>query len=340
MTLPKYLAELKSRTIPKRLLEGHFELCQQLSRQGAKGVGHPTLSPLQAMKHLLFANFWLKKSVELINADPEVFQREDAIVRFGVGKNMVRSIRHWCLATRVAEEERGTRLRRLRVTELENRLLSDNGWDPYLEDDATLWLIHWNLASAGTRAATWYWAFNQFQEYSFARSAMVESLIRYLQTMGQVDVANSTIKRDVDCFIHTYLSRNHEKDSIDDSVERPLNSLRVLVQESDSKRLRFRIGPKNSLPAAIFAYATAEFWNQTNNGRKTLEVREVIRSEGGPGLVFKLDQESVLDYLDRLEEVTCGETTFEDTALVRRIVRLTELPTNTISLLERYYGGN
>ena len=169
---------------------------------------------------------------------------------------------------------------------------------------------------------------------------MVESLIRYLQTIDWVEVANSTIKRDVDCFIHTYLSRNHEKDSIDDSVECPLNSLRVLVQESDSERLRFRIGPKNSLPAAIFAYATAEFWNQTNNGRKTLDVREVIRSEGGPGLVFKLDQESVLDYLDRLEEVTCGEMTFEDTALVRIQNPYCQSLINSITLLERYYGGN
>ena len=119
---------------------------------GRKRVWTPYIKSFAGHETFAFRHFWLKKGVELINADPEVFQREDAIVRFGVGKNMVRSIRHWCLATRVAEEERGTRLRRLRVTELGNRLLSDNGWDPYLEDDATLWLIHWNLASAGTRA--------------------------------------------------------------------------------------------------------------------------------------------------------------------------------------------
>lgn len=287
-----------------------------------------------------FRHFWLKKGVDLITVEPEVFQREDAIVRFGVGKNMVRSIRHWCLATRVVEEEPGTRMRRLRVTELGNRLLGHNGWDPYLEDDATLWLIHWNLASTGTRAATWYWAFNSFQEYSFTRQTMVESLKRELEIMGWVDVANSTLKRDVDCFVHTYLSRNHGKDNIDDSVECPLNSLGILVQESDSERLRFRIGPKASLPAAIFAYATTEFWNQSNNDRKTLEVREIIRSEGSPGSVFKLDQETVLEYLDRLEEVTRGDMTFEDTALVRRVVRLTETPINTMSLLEHYYGSD
>ena len=49
---------------------------------------------------------WLKKGFDAVSADGEVFQREDAITTLGVGKNMVRSIRHWCLAAGVIEEDR------------------------------------------------------------------------------------------------------------------------------------------------------------------------------------------------------------------------------------------
>lgn len=286
-----------------------------------------------------FRYSWLKKGGDLLRLDPEIFRREDAIVQLGVGKNMVRSIRHWCLATRVAEEEPKTRARSLRPTDFGNRLLSDDGWDPFLEDDATLWLIHWNLASMGTRAATWYWAFNRFHEYAFTRTTMVELLIRDLQALGWSNVSHSTIRRDVDCFVHTYLSPRTDRTHIDDVIECPLSNLGLLIQEPDSERLRFKTGPKTTLPAAVFAYAIAKFWDKRNNRGKALELREIMRSEGSPGLIFKLDQESMLGYLDALKGVTSGYMIFEDTSLVRRVIRPREAECNPISFLENYYDS-
>ncbi len=286
-----------------------------------------------------FRHFWLKKGVDLLRLDPEIFQREDAIVQLGVGKNMVRSIRHWCLATRVVEEEQKRGSRNLRPTDFGSRLLSDEGWDPFLEDDATLWLIHWNLASIATRRATWYWAFNRFHEYTFTRTTMVELLIRDLQALGWSDVAHSTIKRDVDCFVHTYLSPKADKEHIGDTIECPLSNLGILVQEPDGERLRFRNGPKTTLPAAVFAYALAQFWDKRNNKGRTLELREIMRSEGSPGLIFKLDQESMLGYLDALKDVTSEYMIFEDTSLVRRVIRPRESRRNPMWLLEDYYGS-
>ena len=49
---------------------------------------------------------WLKKGFDAVRGNGEVFQREDAITTLGVGKNMVRAIRHWCLAAGVIEENR------------------------------------------------------------------------------------------------------------------------------------------------------------------------------------------------------------------------------------------
>jgi len=64
-----------------------------------------------------------------------------------------------------------------------------------------------------------------------------------------------------------------------------------------------------------------------------------MRSEGSPGLIFKLDQESMLGYLDALKNVTSGYMIFEDTPLVRRVIRPTEAACNPISFLENYYGS-
>ena len=50
---------------------------------------------------------WLKKGFDAVCADGDAFLREDAVTTLGVGKNMVRSIRHWCLAAGVLQENRG-----------------------------------------------------------------------------------------------------------------------------------------------------------------------------------------------------------------------------------------
>jgi hypothetical protein len=168
---------------------------------------------------------------------------------------------------------------------------------------------------------------------------MVELLIRDLQALGWSDISHSTIKRDVDCFVHTYLSPRADTTHIDDTIECPLSNLGILIQEPDSERLRFKTGPKTTLPAAVFAYALAQFWDKRNNRGKALELREIMRSEGSPGLIFKLDQESMLGYLDALKDVTSGYMIFEDTSLVRRVIRLRESACNPMSFLEDYYGS-
>src|SRR6266508_2474489 len=47
---------------------------------------------------------WLKKGFDAASRHPDVFLRDDATVLLGVGKNMVRAIRYWCLAFKILYE--------------------------------------------------------------------------------------------------------------------------------------------------------------------------------------------------------------------------------------------
>src|SRR5438552_2795838 len=77
---------------------------------------------------------WLKKGFDAAVKNPSVFTAEDAVVDLGVGKNMVRAIRHWGLACGVLREEPKTRGLRLTPTDFGNFLFGNSGQDPYLED--------------------------------------------------------------------------------------------------------------------------------------------------------------------------------------------------------------
>ena len=86
---------------------------------------------------------WLTKGFQAISDDPKIFEADDATVTLGVGKNMVSSIRFWLQATRLAERTKEGFF----PTKLGDAIFNEEGWDPYLEDEATIWLIHWLLST-------------------------------------------------------------------------------------------------------------------------------------------------------------------------------------------------
>ena len=271
-----------------------------------------------------FRNAWLKKGVDGLAADTNIFLRDDAMVELGVGKNMVRSIRHWCLATGVVEEvstQIGSRSKPLAITDLGRRLFLEPAWDPFLEDDASLWLIHWGLATNPARASTWYWAFNILNEHEFTRDSLMNGLERVVEALGSRTSPNS-MRADVSCFLRTYVSiKRGPASTLEETLECPLSTLGLISEVESDKRYRFVNGEKPSLPLAAFCYALLDSWERWHPGQETLSLREIVHGEGSPGRVFCLDEDATLIYLDGLEEVTDGNLFFNDTAMVRQVVR-------------------
>src|SRR4051794_17835853 len=88
---------------------------------------------------------WLPKAYRAIEADAgSLADEESAMIDMGVGKNMVRAIRFWVQAAGVATDSRQGGYA---VTEFGESIFADRGFDPYLEDIRTLWLIHWQICS-------------------------------------------------------------------------------------------------------------------------------------------------------------------------------------------------
>ena len=151
---------------------------------------------------------WLKKAFDAVSAaedsvlDRSVFLAENAIARFGVGKNMVASIRHWAVAAGVIEES----ARRTVPAPLGARVFGSGGLDPYMEDPATAWLVHWQLCG-NPRKTTWFWAFNHYPAASFERGMLVRGLEKIAKDRGWRHASATTIKNDVACFVRTYVSQ-------------------------------------------------------------------------------------------------------------------------------------
>ena len=93
---------------------------------------------------------WLKKGYDAVREDPSIFQRDDAITILGVGKNMVRSIRH---RRRGRINNRGTRGGGTQTHRFAPRnLVTGFSTMPMVsivtwKIRATLWSLHWQIAS-------------------------------------------------------------------------------------------------------------------------------------------------------------------------------------------------
>ncbi len=279
---------------------------------------------------------WLKKGFDAVREDPCVFLRDEALTTLGVGKNMVRSIRHWCLTAGVLEESpRGGGL--LQPTGLGKLLLADSGLDPYLEDPATLWLLHWQIASNRARATTWFWAFSHFHEPEFTREVVASALFRWAQTLPGKQVAESSVKRDVEVFLRTYVpSRQSRREMTEDSLDCPLVELGLIVQPGGGSAYQFRGGAHRSLPEGIFLYAVLSFWDSFAGTAETLALPDLAWKPGSPGRLFKMDESSLAGRLEGIEKQTQGALAYGETAGLRQLYRREKLDAKEV--LKDVYG--
>ena len=216
-----------------------------------------------------FRYTWLKKGVDAVTNDSAVFTSDRATITLGVGKNMVRSNRHWCITAGLirALVDRT----RFEPTDLGSAIFADEGFDPYLEDTATLWLIHAQLAANANRATRWYWAFGVFAQNEFRKERFTSDLIDWAEINGTRRSSNNSIKRDVDCFLRTYVPSRLTKTTIlEETFNCPLVELGLFSDASDEITFQFHRGPKDSLPTEIFAAALSEFWESRFDDRNSL----------------------------------------------------------------------
>ena len=266
---------------------------------------------------------WPKKCVDAVAHDPDVFNRDDAMVVLGVGKNMVKAIRHWGLTTRVIELEPAagkTRSRALRVSPIGELIFGDDtGADPYLEDPRTLWLLHWLISTHPQKATTWSWAFGSLGRRTFSR----EELLRDLQGAGLSSrTTGSSLGRDVEVFLRTYVpARATRSVAIEDTLDCPLVELHLLREVPTERRYEFVRGPKASLDDVTFGFALLEFWGRVAPERDSLGLDEIGDRPGSPGRVFKLDERSLSERVEAAAGWSRGALVHDDTAGVRQLLR-------------------
>lgn len=270
-------------------------------------------------------SLWLKKGYDFVKANRS-FNDEDAVVELGVGKNMVNAIRFWMKAFNLLTLQDT-------LTTLADKLLADDGWDPFLEDEGTLWLLHYHLVTAA-RASAYDLIINELRRdrVEFTKNNFL-SFVKRKAEVSQTSVNDGTVISDFGVFVKMYIRSESQAKDREESFSGLLTELELMRTFSRNKEDHYVIenSEKRDLPYEIVLYGilrSGQFAQSVNFNTLLTEPDQV-------GSVFALNASGLYAKLESIVSEN-PDIIFSDQAGVRELSFKSKPDPYTV--LAQYYG--
>ena len=181
---------------------------------------------------------WLKKGYDFV-VQRRDFNRPEAVIYLGVGKNMVASIRYWLRVFGLSEGDQ--------PTWLGNYLFDDAiGKDKYIEDLATLWLLHFHLVF-NQFATLYHTVFCGYQKghTQFDRDQIATYVkLEMIEADKQSAYNENTVRKDIAVLVQNYALPRKAQSNEDFSSM--LIDLDLIRQTAEGKGYYFNIDGKRT----------------------------------------------------------------------------------------------
>ncbi len=265
-------------------------------------------------------SMWLKKGYDYI-VNHNKFTDPDAVVKLGVGKNMVQSIKFWLRAFDLLNDNEATEIARYLFDDIDGR-------DPYVEDNATLWILHYLLVE--TAASSIYHLFFvglQREKKEFDKDQILLFIKRKCNVPDQRNIFNeNTVKKDIRVLLQNYLSPINPKSNEDYAYFLLwLN----LIRENEGKYSFNEISMEQINPLIVlFALVHIAGCDKTVSFDKLQEL----------SLIFCMPISSFLMIVRKLSNLYPKEISYTDNSGIRNVQFLQKL--NIFEVLNRYYDSD
>jgi hypothetical protein len=270
---------------------------------------------------------WLKKGYEFISKNKK-FTSPDAVVDLGVGKNMVNATQFWMKSFGLLNSEGS-------LSELADFIFKENGADPYLEDTASLWLLHYQLVTENL-SSIYSLVFNEFRKkrVEFNKTQLTQFIKRKCEENNAV-FTEKTVQRDIAVFLRNYIRPARQSKNIEDLYSGLFIDLDLITQlrkfdEEENTWYRIENKARKDLPEEIILYSILS--NSEYEDSITLE--QLATEHNSVGNIFALSQN---DLTEKLKILTYKNKNliFSDNSGVR-ILQLKKKP-NKWDVLKKYY---
>lgn len=266
---------------------------------------------------------WLKKGYDFV-VQGKNFNAPDAVIDLGVGKNMVASIRYWLRIFQICEEDQPTWLGKYLFDET-------NGKDKYIEDLATLWLLHfslvffneatlYNMFFCGLQRERTHFEKEQILTYVKLRMAEAEKMMLFNP---------NTVKKDIGVLLQNYaLPRTPQSNEDFSSL---LIDLDLIRQNSEGKGYYFNVDGKRKVTKEVFLFGLLKLKEQ--EGDNTISFDTI---QDRVGLIFCMQDFETIEMLKLLAIEYSDYFAYSSVAGIKQIQFTKNL--NVKLVLDNYYG--
>lgn len=244
---------------------------------------------LQGHEKFALRDGWLTKGLSIIDKRPDAFLGSEGPDLFGIGNNMVKSLRYWMKAFKLIEENPGAGAK---LSELGKIILQN---DVYLEKNFTLWILHSQIAKNIAEATTWYMFFNKCNVIDMEKDEIEKILYREISqyVMGQPFSENS-LKNDVDVLLNMY-SKNKVNGDPEDKSQSPFANLGLV---KNTENLYSQTSPKRrDIDEWVVLYELAEMMRDKNE----ISIERVLNGTCGISHIYQVKPVLANELLDRLD---------------------------------------
>lgn len=259
---------------------------------------------------------WLRKGLDFV-VDGGDFNDALAVVKLGVGKNMVASIRFWLRAFGLTDEKDDS------LTAFGQYLAElDGGKDPYFEKEGTIWLLLYKLISTGYASIYSHFA-NEFApgRLRFTEEDLFNALRRKVDFEG-LFVVDASLERDISVFLRTMIrpsSRGKVKGKIDieevfSGVLVDLELLRTTIVDVHGEQVAVTLIPRESRPSLPWQVVLHVIMDQMPFGATSISFKDMLNAPNSPGLVFLLSRDGLFEKIEEITKALPDKVVFSQTA--------------------------
>ena len=280
---------------------------------------------------------WLSKGLQAFSKNPHLFHSDSAGLELGVGSDMVRAIYYWLRAARLINVGPKSTAA---VTILGNMIFDETtGADPYLEDEGTLWLIHWLIASNSRLATTFFWFFNYYHKADFTALELSTALNDFAQDriLHSKRSTLATRQRAIQVLLRMYTqSRSNSQAPIEDALDSPVSSLGLINHSTGDRTYLSKSDSRMSLPNEIVGFAILQVMQ--SRGASSIPIEDLMFANldsCAPGSVFRLTENDLVRIIEDLIKTMPGDFELRDSGGINQLYLLAE--PSPLALLRKYY---
>lgn len=276
---------------------------------------------LQGHEKFSLREGWINKALQVLPENPDAFTRKNATDLFGIGSNMVKSLRYWMRAFGLTNAS-GTELSEM------GKLIAN--YDPFLEKTFTLWMMHSYIAKNIEDATSWYMYFNRCDAADLDKNEIESILLREVKKYAAgTTFSEKSLSNDVDVLLNMY-SKNKKKFDPEDKSISPFSQL-VLVKKIEGRYFKSHPNKKDFSEMIVLYELSLRLLDAEG-----ISIEAAVNDEKGLAKIYNLSSVMANDYFDRLD--AAGYIRVDRTAGLDMIYPVMKL--DPMEIIKQYYKSN